>query len=400
MRVCFISFEYPPDIIGGAGVYAELLVKGLKSHGVEVFVITRGEGNDCDRKIYRVPTRDVRYWGRLFFMKSAISLLKRLDKLWEFDVVHFNEPHIILGKPKLPTVCTFHSLRANEFIQVSAHREAADVRDLVLKNPVGSISELFAAQMCDRIVCTPPYLARLVESYCLVDERKICIIPNGIDVEEFDRIECDDNILGEYSLERDNYILYMGRLAPLKGVQYLIEAFGKIRKDYATVKLAIVGSGDFEYNLKNLAKGIDNVVFTGNIADLKTRKLIYENSLAVVVPSLSEGLPMVVLEAMTCGKAVIASKVGDIPLAVKHNKTGLLTEPGDSSALEKNIRILLGDAGLRRRMGSDGRELVEKGFTVDKMARETLKLYDSLVSAARRSSSVIHDSAQQRRLAR
>ena len=400
MRVCFVSFEYPPNIWGGAGTYAELLVKGLRSHGADVSVITRGEGNDYDRKIYRVPTRDVRYWRRLFFMKPAMSLLKKLNKLWKFDIIHFNEPHIILGKPNLPTVCTFHTLRTNEFIQISAHPRAANVRDLILKNPIGSIFDLFAAQMCDKIICTPPYLARLVKSYCLVDERKICVIPNGIDVEEFDKIEYDGDVLSKYSLERDNYILYMGRLTPLKGVQYLIEAFRRIKKDYASMKLAIVGTGDFEYNLKNLANGIDDVVFTGNIASLKIRKLLYENSLAVVVPSLSEGLPMVVLEAMTCRKAVIASEVGDIPLLIRHNKTGLLTKPGDSSALEESIRILLGDVAMRTKIGSLGREWVEKEFTVDKMSRETLKLYDLLVSAARHSFSVRHHSPRQRGFAR
>ena len=401
MKVCFITFEYPPNTIGGAGTYAELLVKGLRRNGVDVSVITIGEGNDYDQKIFRVPTSDSRYWRRLFFMRPAMTLFHDLNELLKFDIVHFNEPHILLGKPDLPTVCTFHSIRANEMMQTSRHVNGAKFGDLVLKNTIGSVCDVLTAQICDKIICAPPYLARLVKSYCLVEEEKVCVIPNGIDPEAFDKIGYDGTeVLSEYSLERDNYILFIGRLTSLKGVQYLIEAFRRIKKDYPGVKLAIVGTGDFEYDLKNLANGVSDVVFTGNIAPLKIRKLLYENSLAVVVPSLSEGMPMVVLEAMTSRKAVIASDVGDIPLLVKHNETGLLAKPGDSSALEESIRMLLGDAGLRSRMGSHGRELVEKEFTVDKMAHETLRLYDLLVSAAGDFSSTRRHSRWQRGIAR
>lgn len=383
MRVCFISFEYPPNVLGGAGTYAEAIVNGLKRKGVDVFVITRGDRNDCEQKTFRVPTSDVPYWRRLFFMKPAISLLHKLNNLWKFDLVHFNEPHIILGKLNLPTVCTIHSTQVNEFKLKLTHfktlQTATDIRDLVLKSPVGSMCDIFTAHATDKIICPSHHLTRLIKSYCIVDEHKIHVIPNGIDLEAIDKIKnYDTGVLSKYDLEKDKYVLFIGRLSVLKGAQYLIEAFKAIKKEYSKLKLVIVGTGDFENYLQNLAYGIDDVVFIGYIDSLAVKKQLYENCLAVAVPSLYEGLPMVVLEAMSCRKAVIASDVGGIPMLIRHGKNGFLVKPGDSKNLEKFIKILLEDANLRKNMGSFGRKLVEKEFTIDKMVGKTLKVYESL----------------------
>jgi len=383
MNVCFVSFEYPPNIFGGEGTYAEAIVDGLRRTGLNVFVITRGDRNDCDQKTFRVPTSDVRYWRRLFFMKPAISLFHKLNKLSKFDLVHFNGPHIIFGKLNLPTVCTVHSNQVNEvklkLANLRSQKTATAIGDLILKNPVGSICDILVAHTTDKIICPSPYLARLLKSYCLVDEEKICVVPNGINLEAFDKMHDDDNVLSKYDLERDNYVLYIGRLTPLKGVQYLIKAFKAIKKKYANLKLVIVGTGDFEHYLRNLARGVKNVVFTGYVDSPRVKKSLYANCVAVVVPSSYEGLPMVVLEAMACKKAVIASDVGGIPMLIRHGKNGFLTKPGDSRSLKKFIRILLEDPDLRKNMGSFGRKLAEEKFTVDKMVSETLSIYKSLV---------------------
>jgi glycosyltransferase involved in cell wall biosynthesis len=383
MRVCFITFDYPPKIIGGTGTYAETLVKGLKSEGVDLFLITRGFQSDIGQRTYRVPSSNSRYWRRLFFIKSALSLFDKLNKLWKFDVVHFNEPHVMLKKPKISSVCTFHSTQVNEMklklADINTLKTVRDIEDLVLKSSVGSVFDVFTAHAADKIICPSPHLTELVKSYCLVDERKVCCIPNGIDFDALDKIDDDPaSILSKYDLKKDNYVLFIGRLSSLKGVQYLIDAFKVIKKDYITLKLVIVGAGDFEGYLKNLSHGIRGIVFTGHIDSLNVRTILYRNCAFVVVPSLYEGLPIVVLEAMACGKAVVASGVGGIPLLIRHGQNGFLTKPGDSEGLEKFIRLLLENANLRENMGAFGRKLVEKDFSVDRMVCDTLKVYDSL----------------------
>jgi glycosyltransferase involved in cell wall biosynthesis len=387
MRVCFISFEYPPDILGGAGTYAETLVKGLKRRGVDVFVISRGDGHDERRRIFRVPTSNSVYWRRLFFMESAITLFHKLNDRYKFDIVHFNEPHVILKKPKLPKVCTVHSTQVNEIelklASAGTLKTHVDIKDFILKGSVGSIFDIFTAHAADKIICPSPSLATLIKSYCFVDERKTLIIPNGIDLESFKTTKPEDasTYLKEYGLEEGNYVLFVGRLTVLKGVQYAIEAFESISKENPNLKMAIVGKGDFEGSLKNLARGIGNIVFTGYVNSLKVRKTLYENSLLVLVPSLYEALPMVVLEAMACSKAVIASNVGGIPLLVRNGKNGFLVKPADSEEIVRFVNILCEDRKLRENMGVLGREMVEKEFTVDRMVDRTLGVYESLCSS-------------------
>jgi glycosyltransferase involved in cell wall biosynthesis len=386
MKVCFISFEYPPNVLGGVGTYAEAVVNGLKRRGVDVFVITRGEQNDYCHKIFRVPTSNVPYWRRLFFMKPALSLFHDLDKLIDFDLVHFNEPHIMLDRLGLPTVCTIHSTQINEIMLKLAGSKTLetthDIRDLVWKGPIGSIFDVLKTRAADKIICPSPHLARLIRSYCFVDGQKISVIPNGINLKEFDKTEdYDTNVLRKYGLERGRYLLFVGRLSVLKGVHHLIEAFKTIKEEYSNLKLVIVGTGEFENHLKNLAYGIDDIVFTGYVDALAVKKSLYKNCVAVVVPSSYEGLPMVILEAMACKKTVIASDVGGIPLLIVHGKNGFLVKPGDSRSLEKFIRILLEDPDLRKNMGSFGRKLAEEKFTVDKTVCATLRVYKSLVKS-------------------
>lgn len=384
MRVCFISFEYPPNILGGAGTYAEAIVDGLRRKGVDVFVVTRGDQNDWNQKTFRVPTSDMRYWRRLFFMKPATSLLHKLNKQLKFDLVHFNEPHIILGKLNLPTVSTVHSSQVNEIrLKLALSKvkgTTADISELILKSSVGSICDILTAHSSDGIICPSPHLKMLVQSYCFIDEHRIHFIPNGINLKAIDKVRnYYTDVLSKYDLEKDKYVLFVGRLSLLKGAQYLVKAFRVIKKEYADLKLVIVGTGPFLSSLRNFAHGIEDVVFTGYVDSLVDKKRLYENCLAVVVPSLYEGLPMVILEAMACRKAVIASDVGGVPTLIRHGKNGFLAKPRDPKSLEKFIRILFEDANLRKNMGSFGRKLVEKEFTVDKMVDETLKVYESLL---------------------
>lgn len=383
MKVCFISFEYPPKIFGGLGTYAEHLATGLEDRGINVCTITRGDKTICDQKMYRVFTPDVPYWQRFFFIRRAISLLHNLNNLWKFDLVHFNGSYPTTRSLKIPKVCTFHSIHIDE-IRVTLQalkslRSAKSFTDLLLKNPVGGLFDITTARASDKIICPSPFLAREIQLYCHVDEQKIHAIPNGIDLESFDRAKpFDTTLLNKYDIEKGNFLLYMGRLSSVKGVEYLIKGFGNIKKEYKTLKLVIAGSGDLETYLRKFVHKIEGIIFLGFVDSLEVKKLLYETSFTVVVPSIHEVLPMVLLEAMACGKPVIATNVGSIPLIVKHGKNGFLMRSKDPVSLTRFIKFLYENPNLARKMGTSGRKLVEKEFTLDKMISKTIKVYESL----------------------
>ena len=383
MRVCFISFEYPPNVEGGAGTYAETIVKGLRNRGVDVFVITKGDQNNYENKTFGVPTPNSSYWRRLFFMRTATQVMHELSKFQKFDLVHFNEPHVILERLSIPTVSTLHSSQVNEIntslADLNALKTTKGIGDLLLKGPVGSLSDIITAHSTKKIICPSKQLAKLIMKYCAISEDRISVVPNGVNLEVWDTTEdLDYNILEKYGLEPDNYILFLGRLSFIKGVQYLIEAFRNIKNKHPKLKLVIVGTGDFESSLRRIADETKDIVFTGRIDSLATKKTLYTNSLLVAVPSLYEAFPMVVLEAMACSKAIVASDVGDIHVLIKHGRNGFLSKPKDSKSLEKNIELLCNNEHLRKSMGSLSRKFVEEEFSTDRMADKTLKVYESL----------------------
>lgn len=383
MKICLISFEYPPNslIKGGAGTYASSLVKGLEDRGIDVHTITTGRKTAKNKKIFRIPIRNMTYWRRFFFIKSAIDLLHDLNKIHKFDLVHFNEPHIIARSPNLPTVCTFHSTQLHELklnLIGRSLKMGENFRDLVVKNPIGHLCDIITGRISNRIICPCPDLVKLLK-YCFVNEQKIHVVSNGIDPTTFDEIECNTTFLDKYALEKESFVMYIGRLHSLKGVHYLIKAFQNVKKKHRKLKLVIAGSGEFEPYLRKTAIGMKDIFFTGYVDSMMIKKVLYENCLAVVVPSIYETFPMVVLEAMACGKPVIASNVGGNRILIKHGKSGLLVEPRDVRGIERFINRLCEDANLRRRMGILGRKLVEKKFTVDKMVNNTLQVYKSLL---------------------
>jgi len=383
MRVCFVSFEYPPNslVMGGAGTYAGFLVKELESRGVDVHTITTGNKSAREQKIYRISVPNMIYWRRLFFANAAVDLLRGLNRKHKFDLVHFNEPHIITVSPNLPTVCTFHSTQLHELrlnLKERSLKNVESIVDLVIKNPVGYLCDILTGRMCNKIICPTSDLARLLK-YCFVYERKIHVIPNGIDLKVFDETNCDGAFLEGKPFEKESFVLYMGRLTSRKGVHHLIKAFQNVKKECSELKLVIAGSGDFEPYLRKMALGTKDIFFTGFINSIMKKKLLYENSLAVVVPSIYETFPMVVLEAMACGKPIVASNVGGIRSMIKHGKNGFLTKPKDVGALETFIKRLYECPNLRRRMGISSRRSVEKEFTISRMGDRTLKVYESLL---------------------
>ena len=164
-----------------------------------------------------------------------------------------------------------------------------------------------------------------------------------------------------------------------KGINYLLEAFAILDRKIYGLSLVIVGSGSKEKELKEQSRRLcieDKVIFAGYRRDIHN----YINCFDVmVIPSLHEAHPLVLLEGMGNGKPVVASAVGGIPEVINHGENGLLVPPADAQKLAENIAEVLCNPDLRQAMAANARRSFEERFSTEKMVTETGKLYQDLL---------------------
>ena len=195
---------------------------------------------------------------------------------------------------------------------------------------------------------------RAVANYLVLKARKYApakpyfIFPTFTDLNDF---------LAEKEIIFNKEILFVGRNDRVKGIPYLIEAFELIKKDFPDFKLSLVGEGLPE----------------GKLPLTEVRKRM-KNCYCLVLPSITEGLPRVMLEAMALSKPVVASRVGGIPDLIKDSENGFLFEVGNVQELAEKLRILLDNKELAVEMGRRGRELVQSQFSNEKYINNYLAM--------------------------
>jgi glycosyltransferase involved in cell wall biosynthesis len=209
-----------------------------------------------------------------------------------------------------------------------------------------------------------------------VVRRKVCTIPNGIDLERF--VNAEPTLRAE--LTTSNPIVgFVGRLVEEKGGQVLLHAAKQVLHAKPNAILVFVGDGPCRQSWQGLSNrlGIGNqVVFTGKRNDMAE---VYASCDVVVLPSLVEAMPMCLLEAMAAGKPVVASAVGSIPEMITPQRTGLLVAPGDSNALARSILAILNDHELAHGLGKSARMAVATTYSAEVMARSYLELYQDVM---------------------
>lgn len=239
-------------------------------------------------------------------------------------------------------------------------------------------------QYASKIIC----ISKNIESSCKqigLDEEKIIFIPLGTDLEKFrpgDRAQ----LRQEFSINEEIVILYVGQLIPRKGVICLLSAIAVIDRALLNkCRFLIVGGGPDKAKLieSTKATGIDKqITFTGKVSDDQLIKL-YAMADIFVLPSLSEGRPIAINEAMASECAVIATNISGIPEQVTDGYNGLLIERKNPIMLAEKLTYLLDHPDEARRMGKNGRKrIIEEGWTWENYANNVINVYDSVINTA------------------
>lgn len=206
--------------------------------------------------------------------------------------------------------------------------------------------------------------------------KKIKVVPCGVDIKLFPIDGEIKKANRKYQLNDEKVILYSGKITSIKGVDILIRASEKL----STAKFVIMGDGEELPVMKKLVadKNLKNVIFTGYLGS-DQRDLIaelYRRADVLVVPStVSEGIPLSALEAMSSGTVVVASNIGGIPTAIKHMKNGILVRPKSVSSLVDGIKMVLNDQKLAERLAKKARTDVVERFDWQVIAKLMNKYY-------------------------
>lgn len=376
MRILMATPGYPPQV-GGVERVAYNLAQEYVRRGHQVAVVAPNfadeptsstvERVEVHRLPYPMPQRSPRdileFACRFPFADIAFN---RLVGTFRPDVInsHFaattNSLYAIHAaeRHKLPLVVSLHG---------------GDVETMPYKSTCWRITSLAALRCAQGLTACSDYL-RVSAGKLAEEAYRAKVVRNGVNAEEFASCAAD---------REEPFFLGMGRLVREKGFDILLDAFRSVVSARPDLRLVLVGGGPEEYALKTQAESLgvmDNVVFRSG----ESRRAVIHTlqaSMAVVVPSRSEALGIVNLEAMAAGKAVIAAAVGGVPEVVRDRETGILVPPEDPEALAAAMIEIAANVELRRKLGANGRKKVVAEHSWSSAASDYLDCYSAAISA-------------------
>jgi glycosyltransferase involved in cell wall biosynthesis len=310
-----------------------------------------------------IPVHKLREDGdvpdRLAFMKIARFLRGR-----GFDVIHTHntEPFVEGSLGGLLA-------RVRTLVHTDHARPFPDKRRYML-------AEWLMSQFAWKVVGVSDHTTSNLRRYEKIPSSKLVTIVNGIEGDRYDRAVDRPAVRRELGIPADAPVLgFASRLVEQKGLVHLLDALPAVRAAHPDVLLLVAGEGDQREMLESEVRDrglVDVVRFLGVRLDIPSLLKVFDLH---VLPSLWEGLPMIILESMAAGCPTVATSVGGVPTALQDGHTGRLVPPRDPHALAGAINDLLGDEARRRTLGEAARRTFDQRFTADIMARRYEALY-------------------------
>ncbi len=369
--------------IGGVENSTRLLIKHLPDRGVDASIAyysrqpsNRSFGPEFP-EFFVTPHTDLSIKRPRSFLSVARSTLQLVSYLvqWQANVLHVqfssNQTLTALLASYLPRRWKLvTTLRGSEIM-------VRPLTDIVHRRRLARL-----LNRCDAVVGISRAISSAAQPNVGFPSDRVNIIPNG--VEDFWFEPADESLTGQ------PFLLYVGRLHSVKGVDVLVHAMAEVVQKVPTARLLIVGDGPECGALRSLVQQLkleSSVTFLGPILEREELQRLYGGARAVVLPSRSEGLSLVALEAGACGAICVATQVGGLPEVISHGETGFLVPPQDATALAQALLHVLSLSDAERaRLSENARQRVWENFRMEKTVRQYLQLYEEVCS--RRKTSV------------
>jgi starch synthase len=399
VKVLFLTNEYPPHIYGGAGVHVDYLSREL-ARTIDVEVRCFGDqhlekgrlkvtGFDIDTRDFTCPEK----------LQSAFAAVRRCTDFnttnIDADLVHCHTwySHFggILAKKNygVPLVITVHSL---EPLRPWKREQLGGGYDFSLW------IEKTALEMADAVIAVSNETRHDIERLFAVDPKRVHVIHNGIDLDEYRKMNSTD-ALRRHGIDLARpYLLFVGRITRQKGIVHLVRAIPFMDPDFQIVLCAGAPdtpeiAAEMQEAVKQAKQKRPDVIWIEEMLDRPEAIELYSHAAVFCCPSVYEPFGIINLEAMACETAVVASAVGGIKEVVVDGETGFLVpleqmkespfmplDPGKFSRdLAERINQLMRAPALREKFGKAGRKRAEEMFSWSAIAEKTKALYASLV---------------------
>jgi glycogen(starch) synthase len=396
-RVLLLSWEYPPVIEGGLARHVCKLAEALVRQGVAVDVLTRGAADPA------LPA--TRPGPRTVEARGGVNVHRVREPSWPRDldrfvawVEHMNEDMLAAGA-QLAEEHDYDLVHGHDWLVANASAALAERLGVgyattihatehgrhqgwVQDQPQAHIHsvERWMARRADSVIVCSYYMRGHVADIFDIDERRIAVIPNGIDPDELRPVGDLRTLRREFARPEEKLVLLVGRLVYEKGFQLALDALPGVIERVENVRFLVAGSGTHEAELKAQAERLrltEHGVFLGWIGDDALHSL-YRIADLCVVPSIYEPFGLVALEAMASGCPCIVADTGGLREVVPEGeRVGLRFNGGDAEHLGVMIERLLVDGELRDRLVAEASEHV-LSFDWDDIARRTRTIYGEL----------------------
>jgi len=393
MRICQVVPYFPyRDHLRGISVNRGYHVGGVERHvynismelikrGHQVTIVTtKSPDHDKLSELDVKNLRIVRFPINLRVYSSPISFELLKFDFNEFDIIHAHTP-----VPFTADLVAIKNLKEKKPFVLTYHNDISKDSGLgkLISTVYNSIFGRLLLNHSDIIIATTKSYAihsRQLRKYLY----KVRVVPNGVDIKRFHPKLDKNKIRKKYNISEDGkVVLFVGNLEAYKGCEYLLSAFSIVAKEINEAYLILVGKGSLESRLKEVAMKLDvknKVFFAGYVRDDEL-PYYYAACDVFVLPSISEyeGFGIVQLEAMACGKPVIATNIPGVREVDAKELATIHVPPKDKRALTEALLMILRDEKLATKMGSNGRKLVEEFYSWSKIARIILQLYEEVL---------------------
>jgi len=393
-RVLILSWEYPPVIEGGLARHVRKLAEALVHQGVTVDVLTRGVGSGPEVSEHGgVTVHRVREPGWPRDLDRFVAWVERMNEDMllagealaqehSYDLIHGHDWLVakasatLADRLEIPYVTTIHATEHGRHQGWVTDEPQAHIHSV----------ERWMANRADAVIVCSYYMRGHVADIFDIDERRVSVIPNGVDPSELQPTGDLQALRASFAAPHEKLVLLVGRLVYEKGFQLALDALPGVIEQVGNVRFLVAGSGTHEAELKAQAERLglgEHGTFLGWIGDDVLHSL-YRISDLCVIPSIYEPFGLVALEAMASGCPCIVADTGGLREVVPvGERVGLRFNGGDAEHLGVMIERLLIDDELRDRLVTEASEHVLR-FDWDDIALRTRDIYHEFGQLATR----------------